>query len=111
MPDPVVVTCGGRRCLALRPDASTDLLRAAVRETSGAVLIRSQGCLGPCVWAPVALVAPRSDPGGGPLAATMLGPLHHPADLHSLADWVRGGGPSAAPLPAQLRDLQRRDLA
>jgi hypothetical protein len=36
---PVVVTCGGRRCQALRHESATDTLRAAVRETSGAVLV------------------------------------------------------------------------
>jgi len=105
----VLVTCGGRRCQALGA-TGTAALREAVRSTSGAVMIRSQGCLGPCVWAPVALVAPRLGDGGELVATTMLGPLHRPTDVDRLADWVRHGGPDAAPLPAGLRPLVRHDL-
>ncbi|GAA3384066.1 (2Fe-2S) ferredoxin domain-containing protein [Cryptosporangium minutisporangium] len=105
----VVVTCGGRRCQALS-GGSPETLRAAVRNTAGAVLIRSQGCLGPCVWAPVALVAPRQGAGGPLLAATLLGPLHRPADVGSLADWVRQGGPDTTPVPPDLRALVRHEL-
>ena len=99
-----VVACGEPGCphAAAGPAGLDDALRAAVRSTPHAVLVRS-GCLrggcdpsgggaGPHLLAQPcdALRRPRG-------AAVVLGPLHEPADVAEACGWIRGGATTPAP--------------
>lgn len=109
----LVAACGGPRCRALRalhdpsaraPDPCGQLLREAVRQRPGAVLI-STGCLGPCERACVAAVGWGMIRGGllrwsGRPAG--LGLVEMPARAAALAAWISGSAPDLKTLPEDL---------
>lgn len=104
-PGPVLVSCKGARCLALRqrrgPEASADL-PGAVRRSHQGVLIGA-GCLGPCHLGAFMLLGWRGRSGWVPLAG-----MDDPGRLAELAAWFPGSGPAdclsgLTPLPEGLR--------
>jgi hypothetical protein len=122
---PTVVVCAGDRCRAVahrtavnagqtdHPVNSTgasgsellDALRAEVRNSADAVLIRS-GCLGLCAHAPIVLIANRARPGARVAGGVALGPIEQPNEVQSLREWIRRGSTGETALPAPLRPLR-----
>lgn len=123
----MVVVCGGPQCVAVGPPAEQPsatparaehpaadtwqrwlaLLAAAVRRTSGAVLLRT-GCLGVCSPGAVVVVQPlRAGQPVGPItaAAVWLAPLTRDEQVAAVCSWLSAGGPERAPLPGRLRSL------
>lgn len=97
----LVAVCTGHRCAGLRRLAGLEnpdeQLRAAVRSSSGAVLL-SCPCLGPCAQGPVTAVGHRAgsscgqEPAGG--SATPMVWLTESTDpgwRATLAAWIAGG--------------------
>ena len=82
-------------------------LRRTIRQTPGAVLVKSFGCLGPCGTSAVVVVQRRradraANPGGlGP--AVWIG-VGDDSTLAHVAVWVGAGGPGAAPMPGAVDD-------
>nr|WP_156002989.1 (2Fe-2S) ferredoxin domain-containing protein [Streptomonospora sp. PA3] len=66
------------------------------------VPLRTSTCLGPCFQANVVVVQPSSEGrerGGRPV---WLGEFSEDGLIDDLGDWIREGGPGAAPLPEAL---------
>ncbi len=105
-PGIVVALCQGHRCAALTRASGDGGLAAAVRRSSGAVLITAS-CLQQCARGAVAAVALRT-----PFADTMgpslwLGALNAAGHLKSLARWVQQWEATAGrALPEELRGTQ-----
>ena len=113
-PGCTVVVCGGLACSASPNDQTENLrqLRRVIARSTGGVLIRSLGCLGPCGHAPVVTVTGRFGPHAGrertqtdcrrPAGITVWTTLTEPGQLDRLKAWIEAGGPGVAPLPDEL---------
>ncbi|MQA34698.1 hypothetical protein [Modestobacter roseus] len=101
---PVVAVCTGHRCAGLRRLAGTEdsvpRLAAAVRETSGAVLVTAE-CVGACDRAAVVGVARRAPDARAAGPALWLAETQSAERTAALVDWVRDDG--AGVLPVCLR--------
>ncbi|MGY1839534.1 MULTISPECIES: hypothetical protein [unclassified Modestobacter] len=101
---PLVAVCTDHRCAALRRLAGTgdgmQQLAAAVRSTSGAVLVTAD-CVGACDRASVVGVARRAPDARAAGPALWLSETQSPERTAALVDWVRDDG--AAVLPECLR--------
>lgn len=114
-----VVTCGEAHCphTAGAPAGCDADLRAAIRDTAHGVLVRSSCLAGECVAASRSAASAGSSGSSGASGpqvlvqrcdaarrargpALVLGPLHEPADVADLCDWLRAGTPE--PVPSHL---------
>ncbi|MGY1750338.1 hypothetical protein [Modestobacter sp. SYSU DS0511] len=97
---PVVAVCTGHRCAALRRLAGTDdgvpQLAAAVRATSGAVLVTAE-CVGACDRASVVGVARRPPDARAAGPAIWLAETQTPERTAALVNWVRDDGSGVLP--------------
>jgi hypothetical protein len=113
-PGCTVVVCGGLVC-STSPNDQTENLRQlgrVIARSSGGVLIRSLGCLGPCRRAPVVTVTGRLGPCAReerartdwrrPAGITVWTTLTETGQLDRLKAWIEAGGPGVAPLPDEL---------
>lgn len=101
-----VVACGIAGCphIAAAPDGCDDELRAAIRESSHGMLVRT-GCLRGCstgtTSAGATVLVQPCDVHRRPAGPTLVvGPLHEAADVAECCAWLRAGAP--APAPAHL---------
>ena len=113
-PGCTVVVCGGLACSTSPNDQTKNLrqLGRVIGRSSGGVLIRSLGCLGPCGHAPVVTVTGRLGPHAGrertqtecpgPAGITVWTTLTEPGQLDRLKVWIEAGGPGVAALPDEL---------
>lgn len=94
-PGPVVVVCFGAACR--QKDRERDAVRATVRATRGAVMIRTR-CQGACALAPVVAVGSRN-PAGAASRLLWFGRMDDPDRRRALLGWLIDGGPASGHPP------------
>ncbi|GAA1313920.1 hypothetical protein [Saccharothrix xinjiangensis] len=95
-------------CCGTRPKHSAadheQRVRALSGASDGAVDVRQSDCLGACDDSDIVVVHPSPTARAAGAKPVWLGRISDDDALEDLADWLRSGGPGAAPPPPSIRD-------
>lgn len=107
-PSPALTVCRGCCCGSGRRHPGLDrahhdaLLELLVEGTAGRARLRTSDCLGPCADSDVVVVAPAPAARRAGARPVWLRAVLDAATTGAVVDWVRAGGPGAAPRPSLL---------